>query len=483
MSRILALMGVSVAVLIIGVPIIRAETAELELQTLPESYEYRTKEYYLNLISPQHFYLHREMSDQWQGEEFEQIVKKEPKYSCERPFKAVAKIGSYRYAFALDSTKLAAEGFNRLYLDANRNGDLTDEKPIRARPMDGIFGGSYRHREFPPQTLVVEAGGQKFEMPFALSVGSHVVEDDLFYVSVSLKASAYRHGKIQIDGKPHEIILLDYNSNGTFNDEFWMDEEVHGQDAPAYPHTGDMVLIDPDHKAPRYSGYSPCDSPDRQYLSKLVNVEGRYYRISVTPAGDKVTLEPAELPLGSVVNASGPYRAVIYGKEGLIKIAGDKDKPVAVPAGKWRLLEYQLDLTDAKPASKSKEAATQPAPAKKKKSLAQRLASIFGGDGDEIVFSTGPKLTLAQARATHEFKPMTVAQGKTERLVFGPPYKPIVRVAYVNDRDVHLQLDIIGSAGEYCDALMVKGSQPGKPSFRIMKNDGTLVKKGQFEYG
>src|SRR5690606_25192681 len=130
----------------------------------------------------------------------------------------------------------------------------------------------------------------------------------------------------------------------------------------------------------RYSGYSPSTSPDRQHLSKLVNIEGRYYKITATASGDKVTVEPAELPLAAVVNSNGPYRAVIFGEHGLIKISGEADKPVAVPAGEWRVLEYQIDLTNvvAKPASQPEDSPAKPAPGKK--SLGQRLAGIFGVD-------------------------------------------------------------------------------------------------------
>jgi hypothetical protein len=243
--------------------------------------------------------------------------------------------------------------------------------------------------------------------------------------------------------------------------------------------------VDPDHQAPRYHGYHPSDSPDRQYLSELVNIEGRYYRISATPSGDKVTIEKADLPMAAVVNASGPYRAVLFGEHGLIKIVGDKDKPVPVPAGEWRLLEYQINLTGA-PATQPRTVPAEPPP-RRTRTLGQRLAGIFGldTDGPGRVIDNRPKFTLVGARGTDKCKPVTVAEGKTETLTFGPPYKPVVVVDYLqrDSKEARLGLAIVGSAGEVCQTMLVKGDTPAKPSFTILDKSGELVKKGQFEYG
>lgn len=468
----------------VGVPALHAETAELELKILSESPEYRSGDNYYSMTSPQHFMRQPGMPELPGDKEFAALVKKEPPYLCDTPLKGVARLGSYRYPFVLDSTNLAAEGYNRLYLDRDRDGDLANEKAIRPKRSDIRFGGSYRHRDFPRQTLEVEADGTTFEMPVSLSVFSNMHEGDLHYAGARLQSAAYRHGKITVDGKSHEIVLLDYNSNGTFNDLFVVDDAVTGGDGELYPGTGDMVLVDPDHKAERYIGYSPSDSPDRQYLSKLVSIDGRFYSIQVSAAGDRVTVTPAQTPLGEVVSAGGPFRAVLFGEQGLIKIGGQADQPIRLPVGDWRMLEYALDLTHAgaRPASQPSSAPAEPAP--KKRSLGQRLAGILGlDDGPAADVAFGPKLTLVTARATRQAKTVAVSEGKTQKLAFGPPYKPVVSVGYVHEKEAHLQLKLVGTDGEVCETMMVKGSQPGKPAFRITRNDGTLVQKGQFEYG
>lgn len=471
-----------------------AETAHLELKELSKSRDYGSAEYYLGMTSPQSFARHDGMPENTEEPKFESIIKKEPKYTFDRPFKGVIKFGAYEYGFACDSTKFKSKGYDRVYVDLNRNGDLTDDTVLKGNTQPGvIFGGNYRYYDLPSQRLKAEAGGKTFECPFEFLIGCNFDDDGkVLYVYLSVKNNSYRQGKITIDGKEHGIILLDYNSNGTFNDVFKNDESVKMADGQLYPGTGDMVLVDADTKTPRYSGYSPVDSPDRQYLSKLVNIEGKYYEISATPSGDEVTINPAKVPLGAVTNANGPYRAVLFNKDAMIKITGEKDKPVAVPAGEWRLLEYQIDVTDAparKPESKPAETAPADKPAEKKKGLGQRLASLFGADDSSGasagIFDRGPKFTLVKARATDKGKPIKVAEGKTEALPFGPPYKPVVSVSYFNekDREARLGLKLVGVAGEICESLTIKGQSPSQPTFRILDKDGALVKKGQFEYG
>ena len=47
-------------------------------------------------------------------------------------------------------------------------------------------------------------------------------------------------------------------------------------------------------------------------MSKLVGIDGRFYDLKITPAGDKLTLTPSTAPLGSVTNPNDGFRAVIY---------------------------------------------------------------------------------------------------------------------------------------------------------------------------
>ena len=53
---------------------------------------------------------------------------------------------------------------------------------------------------------------------FTLQVSS-MSQPDYQYAYVSLSSAAYRHGEITLDGKTKRVLLVDYNSNGRFNDQ------------------------------------------------------------------------------------------------------------------------------------------------------------------------------------------------------------------------------------------------------------------------
>lgn len=488
--RPLMILGV-VGMCLLGSSWLYGETIELQMRPFSKDAAYDALDDVLQMTMPQHFMMHDgEIHGTNTAPTFASLAKKEPAYQSKKPFKAVAQLGDHHYALALDSTNLK-KGYDRLYFDRNRNGDLTDEKPIVAIKDLAGFPGLFSHRSFPPQILQIETGGVKFETSFEVSAYSQLdAEDSPRYVSVSLRNHACREGKLTLNGKAHRVFVLDYNSNGRFDDACRV-EKVNFSDRElgSYAMPGDMVLIDPEAKQHNW-GYDPCSSSDRQYLSKLLNIGDKYYTVKITPAGDRLTVEPAKLPMAHLVNDHGPYRALLDGGErGVIKISGDKHKPAPVPAGEWCLLDYQIDLTGVSASQPSTASDSQPAsqpasaPAPKRKSLWSALASIVSSDASEVVLNR-PKFDIATARATAKAKPVKVAAGKTETLPFGPPYRPVVTVDYREDKkEARLTLSLLGSGGEEVSNLMVKGDRPSPPSFKIHNNKGELVKQGKFEFG
>ena len=222
----------------------------------------------------------------------------------------------------------------------------------------------------------------------------------------------------------------------------------------------------------------------------MIVIDGRLYDLKITPTGDKLTLTPSAAPMGSVTNPNDGFRALIYGDKGFLKISGKKDEPIPVPAGQWKLYTYRIDLTEhaqpKKPAEKQPAAEkkkTEPKPESVVESLLKAFGSLLGG-GDSAPVRRAPKYTLVSARATTEYQPVEVAKGATSMLPFGPPYKPVVDIGYVkNKNELYLTMRLVGSAGEICDNMMVDGARPSKPEFTITDSKGEVVQQGSFEYG
>ena len=178
------------------------------------------------------------------------------------------KLGSKEYAFALDAvpppakkakpddkkttkekskTDKAAAGsttYNRLYFDLNHNGDLTDDKPIDAETAQGArrWGSFF---QFPRVDVVLDEAGTKLDYSFFLAGQQLGASRDLHYVTLSMTPGVYREGQITLAGKKRHVVLIDYNSNGRFNDEMNLPKDLRTATPQLSVEPGDMLLIDP----------------------------------------------------------------------------------------------------------------------------------------------------------------------------------------------------------------------------------------------
>jgi hypothetical protein len=496
--------------------------------------------------------------DKSQEEAFKRIVKKEPKYQSKYPFRGVVKLGSQEFAFALDrvastpapeakkpeSKPISAKGtpspeaageailslgklfglysdeqpaakpaipvkdfsYNRLYFDSNHNGDLTDDKVVErsadaspAAEMAPVIQ-SYLNFEFPRVDVTIDVEGTKLDYSFSLEGYAYAMANSC-QVSVSVSSAVRREGDITLAGKRHHLVLLDYNSNGRFDDQSKISENIHLATGQLYPEQGDVLLVDPKlGNAAFDSPYDPTSSDYRYDVAKLIPIDGRWYELKISPAGDKLTLTPSTVPLGNVTNHNEAFRAIIYGDQGFLKIRGTKDKPIPVPEGKWKLLSYTITHAaqpqPAKAAEKKAEKMPVDKAAKAKKRpllevLAKQLVETVTGSESETPAATPSPVaagSLVSATATEKYKAVTVRKGKTVELPFGPPYTPTVTaMSYGNPKDepqqLFLEMSLVGVGGEGCTNMMVKGTRPGKPSFTITDPKGKVVEQGDFEYG
>ena len=538
----------AVVAMLAAVALARAETCTLELKRL-ESQGRSGSDYIYRATSPQHFFVQMgknmpRMGDQQQTAAFKKIVKKEPKYESDFPFRSVAKLGSQEFAFALDAVlptpapkdgkpdgekakaedkkpkadsavakladqllkavapaetpSLVAINYNRLYFDFNRNGDLTDDKVVEAEPEQGarpMTSGrqSYWQFQFPRLDVTIDAEGTKLDSSFFLT-GQVMVSPDFSYASISLNAAAYREGDITLDGKKRHIVLIDFNSNGRFDDQIKIVKVMisrGGQPvSEIHPQQGDMLLVDPNPSKPGIdSPYDITSGDSRHYVSKLVNIDGRFYGLKISPAGDKLTLDPSSTLLGNVTNPNDGFRAVIYSDQSFLKIRGNKGTPVPVPEGEWKLLSYTINQTErpepSKPAEKKEEWLKEDS---LWQSLVKTAESLLGGGTRPVSPPVSrSRNSVVTAQATAAYTAVKVGKGETVELPFGPPYKPVVTAYPMGDQNgakqMSLQMSLVGSTGEVCTNMMVDGGRPSKPEFTITDDKGKVIEQGSFEYG
>jgi hypothetical protein len=526
----------------------RAETCNLEIKKLesrnirsPFDYMYRASgsQTFQAQIGPEgknRISFGRE--NEQKAARFKEIVKKEPKYDSDHPFRGVVKFGDQEYAFALDTAipesekKKEAEEkeskskedaksddketksqtkslagtllqalsgsdqeaelakqpkaivFNRLYFDANHNGDLTDDKVIESEVMPGVvYGGSFAQYQFPRVDVTIDVDGTPVDYAFFLT-GYVNASRDFSYAIAQFNSAAYREGDITLDGKKRHVVLIDNNSNGRFDDENKISKNIPRSGGALYPEQGDMLMVDPSLGNTGYSSpFEATSNSYQHYVSKMVGIDDHFYNLKISPSGDKLTLEPASVALGKITNPNARFNAVIYNDDAFLKINGDKDTPVSIPEGQWKLLSYTIDLTDVPEKSKSEEKKDDAKTEAGVSALGLALENLLGGGNS----AASRRFTFVTAGATAKYKPVKVTAGETVEFPFGPPYKPVVSVGYIQsggeNKQVSLAMTLFGSVGEVVTNMMVNGARPGKPEFTIKDPKGEVVQSGSFEYG
>ncbi len=453
------------------------------------------------------------------AQEFAEAIKKEPEaYRAAHPVRGVITLGTQKFGYAIDSsvepkkeeneedkqadakeeeaqksesvlsalstvltggTKEAPENkkafkpvpYDRLYIDTDHDGDLTDEKVIEALSTRALNNDTYFSCTFPRVDLSIEVESEQVD--YAVIPSTRAYNSGTYgRVYGSFRAGAYREGEITVDGKKRRLVLIDFNGNGRFDDASSFNDSISSSDGRVYPVRGDRLYVDPDMNSSSRSPYDVTSGDDIFDVNPLLCLDGKFYQMTVTPAGDKLTLEPADVEVGYVTNAVGDYRALVYGDAGLVKICSDETGKAPVPVGSWKLMNYTLDRTGFEE-KKAKEEGEEP-------SILGVLTEALGTGAE----GRPPRRTAVAASGTNRCKAVEVKKDETVKLPFGPPYRPEVDVQYRSGADqVSLGMSLVGSAGEICTSMYVNGNRPGKPQFTITDPEGEKVAEGAFEYG
>jgi hypothetical protein len=385
------------------------------------------------LITPQQFYMQAGKGGSPNEAEFRGIVRKEPKYNASIPFRGVAGLGSHRHCFALDRAETKNASYDRLYFDANGNGDLTDDKPVAAIAVNSL-NPLMTQSKFPRMDVSIDVDGKSFEYAFLLSAICSKAPPSP-YTTVSLYSAAVREGYLTQGTKRTKLLLLDRNSNGRFDDTFSVRSALSVAE-------GDLLLINPNLKN-KLSADATLGS-ERNFVSKTVCLGREFYQMEIRPSGDSLKLTPTKPSLGSVTNPSPAYRSVVFNEDyGVLMLGGMKDQKVPLPEGEWKVLNYTIDAS-----------------------------GFAGGAGTAVAASFGEHAST-----------VTVSKKEVAKLPFGPPFHAVVTARRTDPQKVSLSLAIAGVAGEQCTSFFVKGTRPPRPRFVIEDKDGKAVHQGSFEYG
>ena len=332
--------------------------------------------------------------------------------------------------------------------------------------------------------LAIDVDGKKVDYSFFFQTVEYGDEKHP-YVLASLSSAMYRRGEITLDGKKRKIVLLDQNSNGRFDDLTSLQKDVRGDEGQFVVRHGDVLLIEPERPASTgvLGAGSGFHNQDRQEICKINNLGGKYYELKVSPTGDELTCTPVTVSVGKIVCAHETCNVELAGDQGYFSLTLLKSRAVEIPAGRWRLLSYNITVPDWKEPDKAgKKASSQ---AGGDVSLVEILGqALFGWKPASRV----PPSTFCtvSAQGTKSGKFIDVTAGETTALKFGPPYKPRIKAAAMPGTGIaQLSLSLIGTDNEVVSGLYVRGARPEKPKLTITdpNDEDKIVAKGDFEYG
>ena len=382
-----------------------------------------------------------------------------PEFVGEHPLFSLAKLGQTECLVAIARQSPGDPFYNRAYFDRNANRDLTDDPPIdgEAKPYGRE---NYFSCEFPPLDLEIDAAGHRLPYSFSLRIGGTMpAKDDPAPASTRFRNlhfgvspnCAYL-GEFAIDGNGYRIAIGDSNANGVFGDNALLNENVRYSDRRLVAQ-GDTLYV---------SAAGRAENADGLILGQCLAIGERLFDVHLDVPANRLTLTPRQENLGAL-EFTAPVRSMslVSASENGTLMLCRVGRRASVPAGSWRLLEYQI----AKPDD--------------------------WGD-----------LWLLQAKGTDKLPSIVVTPGGSVPLPVGEPiqagveiYDRALQQAAANGQ-LRLSLALLGNAGELVSDLRhLSGTQtqhkkskrnsnrPEEAAYRILKPDGELVFSGSFEYG
>lgn len=238
---------------------------------------------------------------------------------------------------ALDESKGAGKGWDTLYIDTNRNFDLSDEQPLTFK-FDQNNSAS---------TDLVEVkshqgtGADQTQHPLKVKMG--VYKQDKWVWVLPERKGAWKT-KIESGKGPVECAIVDTDANGVYgNPAIFKGLNVTGS------YLGDYAAIDTNGMG-KVAAYDYGSQAVK--LCDLTKVGDKFYRIKTNETGNKLTVEPYTGSMGSVEIvgkdiagcSASPTSISMSGKNGYYSFDNCKYGSVALPAGEYIITYCSLSL-------------------------------------------------------------------------------------------------------------------------------------------
>jgi len=216
------------------------------------------------------------------------------------------------YYFAIDESGGTGKGYDMLYLDANRNLDLTDDKPAKSHaPKGKMYAGDV----FFDAVTIPGGYGDGSDLAVAARIEGFSGPRIVFFTSGSV-----RQGRIKIAGRSYSIRLTRRErANGRY-DQASVFVQLNSPESSI--RIGRMELW-----------YRRGDDVDGS-LSTMFPVNNTWCNLTVSPSGDTVIVHPYRGELGLLkVSHTGKTGPSDFVASGTLRCASGMS--AAIPSGAW----------------------------------------------------------------------------------------------------------------------------------------------------
>jgi len=349
------------------------------------------------------------------------------------------------YAFVLDESKGTGQGYDRLYIDTEGNGNLANAKPMTGQcQREGNQTGCL----FRDCRVLVRRGGQtalwRFDVFACTDTALGWIKPRTVLVVCPF---GYYGGAIQLDGRAVKVAAVDAACTGRYDEPLDLKRLALASDG-GLDLPGSQVLFDLNG-----DGRFDVSGPEAFPCTKYVQLHGSYYAMAVAPNGQSLTLAKAEVPQGTIEREGGGRftLGLVSSEYGMVTVSCDGE-PARLPAGRYKLLWCAL-------------------------ALSRRDGATWQGTG----------------KGTEKGSEIVVAADAPTRLKIGPPLvlgvtadvPPPGRPGAVRPgSELTLGIEVYGQAGEaYPSSALRQGLGAQPPTLRIAAADGKVVQQGSFRFG
>ncbi|MBN1806598.1 MAG: hypothetical protein JW837_15220 [Sedimentisphaerales bacterium] len=316
----------------------------------------------------------------------------------------------------------------KLYLDADADGCLSDEKAFTPKPVKRHLFDRVDHYKFGPITVEFQQTKGKFTKRIC------IISRDKEMRYITLCPAEYRKGKVLLGDALYEVRVLD----GNFDEKY---DKIFSPPVENIWRPGcDSFAVDLNRNKKVDFNYS--HHSELMPLGRMVKVGNSYYNINITEKGRSIELNKIRPDFGILDLGNEKIKLKLWSDAAQQYITGFGEN-IRIPAGRYQAFFLELSRKDSK----------------------------------------NNTWDFTSYRDTGSLKNFEITKDRMTSFKIGPPFKIETTMRNSGDR-VNINFKLIGQASEqYGPDFKRNGKRVSPPILKIIDERDNVVYSDRFEYG